>query len=81
MQPCKNFQIFDDGEGPLNWGCWFHIPIMSNSQAFFCACGLVEVEEEGKGRGQELIVTYFHASKFQELIPIMISHLEAVVCF
>lgn len=54
---------------------------MSNSQAFFCACGLVEVEEEGKGRGQELIVTYFHASKFQELIPIMISHLEAGVCF
>lgn len=35
MQPCKNFQIFDDGEGPLKLGLWFHIPIMSNSQAFF----------------------------------------------
>lgn len=36
------------------------------------------VEEEGKGRGQELIVTHFHASKFQESIPIMISHFESV---
>lgn len=42
----------------------------------FCACGLVGVEEKGKGRGQELIVTHFHASKFQKLIPIMISHFE-----
>lgn len=32
------------------------------------------VEEEENGRGQELIVTHFHASEFQELIPIMISH-------
>lgn len=40
------------------------------------ACGLVGVEEEGKGRGQELIVTHFQASKFQESIPIMISHFE-----
>lgn len=60
-----------------NWG-WFHILIMTNSQPFFCACGLVGVEEEGEGRGQELIVTHFHASEFQESIPIMISHFESM---
>lgn len=40
--------------------------------------GLVRAEEEGKGRGQELIVTHIHGSKFQELNPIMISHFGSI---
>lgn len=39
---------------------------------------LVGVEKEGQGRGQELIVTHFYVSKFQELIAIMISHFGSV---
>lgn len=38
----------------------------------------MEAEEEGKGRGQELIVTHVHVSKFQELIPVMVSHFGSV---
>lgn len=81
MQPCKNFQIFDDGEGPLETGARF--PHWLRAQpSFFCACGLVEVEEREKGEVRSFLpVTYFYASKFQELIPIMISHLETGVCF
>lgn len=71
MQPCRNLQIFADGEGPLKWAGVIFLLWLIN---LFCVCGLVGPEEERKGRGQELIVTHVHVSKFQELIPIMISH-------
>lgn len=31
----QELPIFDDGEGPLKRG-WFHILIITNSQAFLC---------------------------------------------
>lgn len=60
---------FEPGAGFTFWLWLLANPI--------CACGLVRLEE-GKGRGQELIVTHIHRSKFQELIPIMISHFGSI---
>lgn len=46
---------------------------MSTSQPFLCLW-FSRGREKGKGRGQELIVTHVHVSKFQEFTPIIISH-------
>lgn len=50
---------------------------MTNSQSFLCLW-FSGGQKKREKRGQELMVTHVHASRFQELIPILISNFGSI---